>query len=71
MAKSPTSRFSDRVENYVRFRPGYPAEVLALLRAECGLEPNHIIADIASGTGAFTRVDRPSGTVHYYFSNQH
>ncbi len=56
MAKSPTSRFSDRVENYVRFRPGYPAEVLALLRAECGLEPNHIIADIASGTGAFTRL---------------
>jgi SAM-dependent methyltransferase len=56
MSKSPTARFSDRVENYVRFRPGYPPEVLDLLRAECGLEPSHIVADIASGTGAFTRL---------------
>jgi SAM-dependent methyltransferase len=56
MTKSPTARFSDRVENYVRYRPGYPAEVLDLLRVECGLRPSHIVADIASGTGAFTRL---------------
>ena len=56
MTKSPTARFSDRVENYVRYRPGYPPEVLDLLRAECGLQPSHIIADIASGTGVFTRL---------------
>ena len=56
MSKSPTARFSDRVENYVRYRPGYPPEVLDLLRAECGLQPSHIIADIASGTGVLTRL---------------
>jgi len=56
MTKSPTARFSDRVENYVRYRPGYPPEVLDLLRAECGLHPTHIVADIASGTGVFTRL---------------
>jgi SAM-dependent methyltransferase len=56
MPKSPTARFSDRVENYVRYRPGYPAEVLELLRAECGLRANHVVADIASGTGIFTRL---------------
>ncbi len=56
MSKSPTARFSDRVENYVRYRPGYPPEVLDLLRAECGLQPSHIVADIASGTGVFTRM---------------
>src|SRR5216683_824394 len=56
MNTSPTTRFSDRVENYVRYRPGYPAEVLDLLRAECGLRPSHTVADIASGTGAFTRL---------------
>jgi SAM-dependent methyltransferase len=56
MSKSPTARFSDRVENYVRYRPGYPPEVLELLRAECGLRPSHIVADIASGTGVFTRL---------------
>ena len=56
MTKSPTARFSDRVENYVRYRPGYPPEVLELLRAECGLQPSHVVADIASGTGVFTRL---------------
>ena len=56
MTVSPTARFSDRVENYVRYRPGYPPEVLDLLRAKCGLQPSHIIADIASGTGVFTRL---------------
>jgi ubiquinone/menaquinone biosynthesis C-methylase UbiE len=56
MSKAPTVRFSDRVENYVRYRPGYPPEVLELLRAECGLQPAHIVADIASGTGIFTRL---------------
>jgi len=56
MPKPPTARFSDRVEDYVRYRPGYPPEVLDLLRAECGLRPSHIVADIASGTGMFTRL---------------
>src|ERR1039457_9119 len=56
MTKSPTARFSDRVENYVRYRPGYPPEVLDLLRTECRLQPSHIVADIASGTGVFTRL---------------
>jgi len=54
MNKSPTASFSDRVENYVRYRPGYPPEVLELLRTECGLQPHHFVADIASGTGRFT-----------------
>jgi SAM-dependent methyltransferase len=56
MPKPPTARFSDRVEDYVRYRPGYPPEVLDLLRAECGLRPSHVVADIASGTGMFTRL---------------
>jgi len=51
-----TSRFSDRVENYVRYRPGYPSQVVDTLKAECGLKPEHVIADIASGTGIWSRV---------------
>src|SRR6267154_5222818 len=54
-ASNATSRFSDRVENYVRYRPGYPPEVLQTLRTECGLSPKHVLADIASGTGIWTR----------------
>jgi SAM-dependent methyltransferase len=56
MSPAPTARFSDRVDDYVRYRPGYPPQVLELLRAECGLTPEHIVADIASGPGAFTRL---------------
>jgi SAM-dependent methyltransferase len=55
-ASNATSRFSDRVENYVRYRPGYPSEVLGLLEKDCGLTPAHLIADVASGTGIWTRM---------------
>ena len=55
-ASNATSRFSDRVENYVRYRPGYPAEVLRTLNTACGLSPGHVVADIASGTGIWTRM---------------
>ncbi|MGC2058249.1 MAG: class I SAM-dependent methyltransferase [Candidatus Sulfotelmatobacter sp.] len=55
-ASNATSRFSDRVENYVRYRPGYPAEVLQTLRTECCLSPGRVIADVASGTGIWTRM---------------
>jgi len=55
-ASNATSRFSDRVENYVRYRPGYPREAIDALRSECGLSPTHAVADIASGTGIWTRM---------------
>ena len=51
-----TSRFSDRVENYVRYRPGYPPAALRCLISECELTPTHVVADIASGTGIWTRM---------------
>src|SRR5579864_4504306 len=55
-ASNATSRFSDRVENYVRYRPGYPREALQVLQGACGLSPHHVIADLASGTGIWTRI---------------
>jgi SAM-dependent methyltransferase len=55
-ASNATSRFSDRVQNYVLYRPGYPPEVLETLKAECGLAPSRAVADIASGTGIWTRM---------------
>ena len=44
-------RFSSRVENYVKYRPGYPREVVGLLVEECGLDAGSIIADVGSGPG--------------------
>lgn len=54
--QDPTQRFSSRVQDYVRYRPTYPPEVIALLREECGLTANSIVADVASGTGIFTQM---------------
>ncbi|MCX6029842.1 MAG: class I SAM-dependent methyltransferase [Chloroflexi bacterium] len=61
----PTERFSTRVENYVKYRPGYPPVVLDLLRAECGLTPAAVVADIGSGTGLLTRLFLEHGN-HVY-----
>jgi ubiquinone/menaquinone biosynthesis C-methylase UbiE len=55
MTSDPTKRFSDRVDNYVKYRPGYPAEVITYLQNECDLSSNTVIADIGSGTGIFTK----------------
>ena len=56
MTSDPTKRFSSRVGNYIRFRPGYPPGVLDVLRADCLLEPDSVVADIGSGTGIFSEV---------------
>lgn len=53
--KQVTERFSDRVDDYIKYRPSYPEEVISLLRSVCGLNADSIVADIASGTGIFTR----------------
>jgi SAM-dependent methyltransferase len=64
-ALEPTGRFSSRVEDYVRWRPGYPAELLPLLRAHCQLTRDSVAADIGSGTGLFTRLLLENGNLVY------
>jgi SAM-dependent methyltransferase len=49
-------RFSNRVTDYVRYRPGYPPAMYDLLARECGLRPEHVIADIGSGTGLLSKL---------------
>jgi SAM-dependent methyltransferase len=58
-------RFSNRVADYVRYRPSYPSELLNLLRAECGLRPGHVIADIGSGTGLLSELFLKNGNRVY------
>jgi SAM-dependent methyltransferase len=55
-AGDPTRRFSDRVADYLRWRPSYPAEVLDFLVLECGLTSDWPIADVGSGTGLLSRL---------------
>ncbi len=58
-------RFSNRVADYVRYRPGYPTAVLDALRAECGLGPGHVVADIGSGTGFLSELFLKNGNRVY------
>lgn len=44
-------RFSDRVANYIRYRPHYPPAMFDLLAGEFGLRPEHVVVDVGSGTG--------------------
>jgi len=53
---SPEQRFSNRVENYIRYRPSYPPGVIHLLEREAMLSPDSEIADIGSGTGIFSEL---------------
>ncbi len=62
---TPTERFSNRVENYARHRPSYPPAVMETLRAECGLAPDSVVADVGSGTGILTeQLLRVAGKVY-------
>lgn len=49
------TRFSDRVQDYIRFRPSYPAPVVAFLK-DHGLTAGKVCADIGSGTGIFSEL---------------
>lgn len=61
MIKDNTKRFSDRVENYVKYRPGYPEEIVPFLEKATDLNAASKIADIGSGTGKSTQLFLDSG----------
>jgi SAM-dependent methyltransferase len=61
----PTKRFSNRVENYLKYRPSYPAEIIPLLETECGLTSDSLIADIGSGTGFMAELFLKNGNTVY------
>lgn len=60
-----TERFSNRVANYVKYRPDYPQEILETFRTEMNLKPSSIIADVGAGTGIFTKIFLENGNFVY------
>jgi SAM-dependent methyltransferase len=65
LASNSVQRFSNRVEDYLRYRPGYPRAILDALREECGLTPESVIADAGSGTGLLTQLFLANGNLVY------
>jgi ubiquinone/menaquinone biosynthesis C-methylase UbiE len=55
MTQDSKERFTKHVDNYVKYRPGYPAEAMDCLLRECGLTAGSVVADVGAGTGKFTR----------------
>ena len=60
-----TERFSDRVANYVKFRPTYPKQLVNFMATDLGLKKESIIADIGSGTGISTALFLANENVVY------
>jgi len=57
----PIKRFSNRVENYLKYRPRYPREIIPLLESQCGLTSDAVVADFGSGTGFLTELFLQNG----------
>lgn len=60
-----TQRFSNRVDNYVKYRPDYPKEIFAFLEKEIGFNKDFTVADIGSGTGILTQLFLDYGNTVY------
>jgi len=54
--RDSTEIFSDRVQNYLAYRPSYSPVILDVLRAECLFNGESVIADIGSGTGLLSEL---------------
>lgn len=54
-------RFSNRVTNYVKYRPHYPREIIQYLESNCGLTKGTIIADVGCGPGMSTKMFLENG----------
>jgi ubiquinone/menaquinone biosynthesis C-methylase UbiE len=58
-------RFSDRVEDYVKYRPHYPKEIISFLQKESSFSVEDIVADIGSGTGISSELFLSYGNTVY------
>ena len=59
--KTSITRFSDRVDDYVKYLPNYPEQIIEILTEKIGLNHNFIIADVGSGTGISSEIFITSG----------
>ncbi|MBN3753521.1 class I SAM-dependent methyltransferase [Paraburkholderia sp. Tr-20389] len=61
MNDDSTQRFTDRVADYVKYRPDYPRELVTFLHSSCGLADGARVADIGAGTGISSRLFLAAG----------
>ncbi|NJK55879.1 MAG: class I SAM-dependent methyltransferase [Pleurocapsa sp. SU_5_0] len=53
---NPQERFSDRAQDYAKYRPSYPSEAINCILEQLGESSSLIAADIGAGTGISSRL---------------
>ncbi|MFN6564837.1 MAG: methyltransferase domain-containing protein [Nostoc sp. ChiSLP01] len=53
---NPLNRFSDRAEDYVKYRPSYPADAIDIILERLDKNSQILVADIGAGTGISSRL---------------
>jgi SAM-dependent methyltransferase len=61
----PISKFNKKVKKYTLYRPGYPSEIITFLQEELSFNKEHVVADIGSGTGLFTKLILENGNLTF------
>jgi SAM-dependent methyltransferase len=55
------ARFSNRVENYIKYRPDYPREIINYLTENAGLTTTSVVADVGCGPGISSKMFLENG----------
>jgi ubiquinone/menaquinone biosynthesis C-methylase UbiE len=63
--KHGADRYSNKTEDYAKYRPNFPAEIVEYLYSKGIIDESSVIADIGSGTGRFTRLLLERGNLVY------
>lgn len=51
-----TGKFTNKADNYVKYRPSYPGEFIDYLSVGAGFGKDSVVADIGAGTGILTKL---------------
>lgn len=61
--KNHTTSFTGRVDDYAKYRPLYPEQIITLLENKIGFDQSKDIADIGCGTGKLSRLFLNNGNL--------
>ncbi len=61
--KNHIKRFCGKSDNYAKFRPSYPEQIISLLEKKAGFDSSKDIADIGSGTGILSKLFLNNGNL--------
>lgn len=63
--KQGAERFSGKVEDYAKYRPEFPTDIIKFINSNSAIDDKSVIADIGSGTGRLTRLLLEKGNIVY------